>query len=198
MLNKLNEFLKNDGIQSITEGHIGECPEYVIALFNLVNNSTNIVDAIEIGMNSGHSAVSMLSGSWQLNLVSFDLGSHNYVLSAKRFIDTYFPGRHTLIIGNSMTTINNYANITDRKYDLIFIDGGHDKNCCYSDLVNCKRLAHSSTLIILDDYVEESVGRHNIGPKTSWDKLVSMKFIEQIKVVYFGNNRGFVCGNYVF
>lgn len=197
MINKLNEFLKTEGVL-ITEGHIGECQDYVNTLFNIVNNSKNIVDAIEIGMNSGHSAVTMLSGSWQLNLVSFDLGSHNYVLTAKKFIDTYFPGRHTLIIGNSMTTVNNYANITDRKYDLIFIDGGHDKNCCYSDLINCKRLAHENTLIILDDYVEESIERHNIGPKVSWDELVSMKFIEQIEVVYFGNNRGFVSGKYVF
>lgn len=148
-------------------------------------------------MNSGHSAVSMLAGSWQLNLVSFDIGSHDYILPAKRFIDTYFPGRHTLIVGNSMTTINNYANITDRKYDLIFIDGGHDKNC-YSDLINCKRLAHENTIVILDDYVEETLRKHNIGPKTSWDKLVSIGFINQDKIVYFGNNRGFASGKYVF
>lgn len=193
----LDLFLKKSGVV-VTEGHIGDCPEYCMFLSNIINNSNFIVNAMEIGMNAGHSTNALLSGNWQLNLVSFDLGSHDYVLTAKRYIDLYYPGRHTLIIGNSMSTVQIYANTTDKKFDLIFIDGGHDGNTCYADLINCKRLAHKNTVLILDDYIIDSKERHVQGPLNSWNELVSINFIKQDGVQRFREDKGFVHGHYVF
>ena len=73
------------------------------------------------------------------------------ITTHKSEIDNKYPDRHTLIIGNSLDTIPKFNN--DKKYDLIFIDGGHEYNISYNDLKNCKRLAHSDTLVIMDDVV---------------------------------------------
>ena len=58
-------------------------------------------------MNAGYSALTLLAASAQQNatLTSFDLGEFGAPLVAKRWIDAHFPGRHTLVLGDSRKTI---------------------------------------------------------------------------------------------
>ncbi len=42
---------------------------------------------MEFGFNAGHSSEVFLENNNSLLLTSFDLGEHNYVLSAKEYID---------------------------------------------------------------------------------------------------------------
>ena len=72
------------------------------------------------------------------NVVSFDLGIHSYVGKGKQFLDKKYPNRHKLIIGDSLLTIPLYTSKFHKKFDLIFIDGGHDYNIAKGDLINCK------------------------------------------------------------
>ena len=75
---------------------------------------------MEIGFNAGHSAELFLKYT-SAHVTSFDLGDHPYVTHAKEYIDAYYPGRHSLILGDSTVTVPKCIG----KYDIIFIDGGH-------------------------------------------------------------------------
>ena len=102
---------------------------------------------MEIGFNAGHSAELFLKYT-SAHVTSFDLGDP-YVAHAKEYIDAYYPGRHSLILGDSTVTVTNCIG----KYDVIFIDGGHDYDIALADLQNAKRLARKNTIVIMGSSV---------------------------------------------
>ena len=88
------------------------------------------------------------------------------------YIDKFYPNRHSLIIGNSSITVPEFSK-TGKKFDLIFIDGGHDYEIAFNDLLNCKKLSHNKTLIIMDDIIKDKnlMQDWNIGPAKAWEEL---------------------------
>lgn len=112
---------------------------------------------MEIGFNAGLSAINFLENTNAV-VVSFDIMLHDYCWYAKMFIDNKFPGRHILISGDSIVNVKTYANLSNIKFDLIFVDGYHSVNNAYNDLINSKQLANQNSIVILD----------NVSPHTSW------------------------------
>ena len=176
------------------EGHSQMCEEVTIFLRDIVNKE-GIINVMEIGFNGGHSAETLLSSNNNINLVSFDLGEHKYVELGKQFIDEHYSGRHTLIIGNSVNTVPEY--IGD-KFDIIFIDGGHDYVTAKTDLYNCRRLSHNDTIIILDDTMRtpEWIKFHNKGPNRAWDFMKKKNIIQELGSIDFNPRHGVSWGNY--
>ena len=142
---------------------------------------------MEIGFNGGHSALLFLSITPpETKVVSFDLGEYAYVFAAKRYIDSVFPGRHTLVTGDSTTTIPNYEEqVAHRlknpetapplKFDLIFIDGGHQDDIPLKDILNSQRLARDDRTIVAIDDICRSQARHahyTVEPTKAWDQMV--------------------------
>lgn len=142
---------------------------------------------MEIGFNGGHSALLFLSITPpETKIVSFDLGEYAYVFAAKRYIDSVFPGRHTLVTGDSTTTIPNYEEqVAHRlkntetapplKFDLIFIDGGHQDDIPLKDILNSQRLARDDRTIVAIDDICRSQARHahyTVEPTKAWDQMV--------------------------
>jgi predicted O-methyltransferase YrrM len=139
----LNEYLLERGISEL-EGNISEVPDQQVELASF---SKNIKTALEIGFNAGHSAEIMLENNPELNLISFDLGDHGYSLIGKQYIDITYPGRHTLIIGDSTMSIPKFIkDFPEKTFDLLFIDGGHDYEVAKADLENCRYLAHKESI----------------------------------------------------
>ena len=88
------------------------------------------------------------------NGISIDIGAHPYVLTAKTWIDKEWPGRHTLVIGDSTTALPKLMKLVPSlSPDLIFIDGGHDAPVPEMDIHNCLQLARPDTWIVVDDTV---------------------------------------------
>ena len=113
----------------------------------------------EIGFNAGHSAAAFLSGSLVPFVVSMDLGAHDYVVPAKNWIDKTFPGRHLLLVGDSVSNLPTMLKVMKGfSPDLIFLDGGHDAPIPAKDLECCLRLARPDTLIVIDDVVPHHTG----------------------------------------
>lgn len=61
--------------------------------------------------------------------------------------------RHDLFVGNSAQTLPGAFKATDyRKFDLVFIDGGHHEDTIRLDWENVQEFIHDDTVIVFDDY----------------------------------------------
>ncbi len=186
----LDKYLNDRGLV-VYEGYSQQVPGQVERLIQLCKGAKTIM---EIGFNGGHSADIFLKHS-DATVVSFDIGSHGYVTAAKEYIDITYPGRHSLVLGNSLQTIPAFVG---GPFDLIFIDGGHDSSIAIADLANCRRLAHKDTLVLMDDtmYTGHWVMGWTKGPTHSWTEAVKRgEVIEDGKEDY-DVGRGMSWGKY--
>ena len=132
----------------------------------------------EIGFNAGCSSYALLKYVPDATVVSFDLGEHASVSVNKKLIDNKFPGRHTLICGDSRETVPAFAHSNpDLRFDLVFIDGGHDYEVARADLANMRPLSSDRTALIMDDLVPwQSYGA---GPTKAWEEAIGDNLVQQ-------------------
>jgi predicted O-methyltransferase YrrM len=156
-IEKINAFIKSIDYAENPEG--SSMPDQILYYFDLFQRNAHIKTVVEIGFNLGISAASFLSSRSDVSVVSVDIGSHGYVLPAKRNIDRHFPNRHTLVIGDSATTIpflhNFFGSMT---VDLFMIDGDHREPAPAVDLANALSWCSEETYIIVDDVLEGNNG----------------------------------------
>ena len=127
---------------------------------NMVLNN-NIKNVMEIGFNSGFSALLMLISNPNIRISCFDLGEHIYTIPCYEKLKKTFGNRINITIGDSTKTLQH---IND-KYDLIHIDGGHSIEVAKSDIINSYRLSKPKTILIMNDY--DFPNLHNI-----WDSYI--------------------------
>lgn len=148
----LDTYLSEQGV-CVTEGYVTDGQK--AGFIRDIQRIPNIKKILEIGFNAGHSAELFLTTTQCEKLVSFDINSHPYLKIGAEFIKKKFGDRFTLVEGDSMIKVPEYATYSNEKFDLIFIDGGHSFECCFSDIQNCSKLAHQETFVLIDDYERE-------------------------------------------
>jgi predicted O-methyltransferase YrrM len=127
--------------------------EYTDVYLNKTKNISNVVlnknikNVLEIGFNSGFSALLMLLTNPSLCITCIDLGDHTYTLPCYEKIKETFGERIKIILGDSTKTLSSIQG----EYDLIHIDGGHSTFISTSDIVHSYRLS-KRTILIMDDY----------------------------------------------
>jgi FkbM family methyltransferase len=171
----------------IVEGGSYQIVHQVARLRELIYQ-TSPKSIMEIGFNAGHSALLFLAITPpETKVVSFDLGEYAYVFAAKRYIDLVFPGRHTLVTGDSTTTVSKYEEqVAHRmnnpktapplRFDFIFIDGGHQGDIPMKDIMNSKRLAAGAhTVVAIDDISRDQAhqAHYTVEPTKAWNEMIS-------------------------
>tara|TARA_A100001015_G_C14998996_1_gene717515 strand:- start:1543 stop:2142 length:600 start_codon:yes stop_codon:yes gene_type:complete len=196
-MSNLNDFYKKNSVHA-GEGYSQQLPEQSKFLREMVNKE-NVKNVMEIGFNAGHSAELFLSSNKNINLVSFDIGEHLCSLWGKNFIDQKYPNRHKLILGDSTKTVPEFSKKNNIKFDVIFIDGGHTYDIALADIKNCKELAHSGTIVIVDDIVRrmDYMLKRRMGPKQAWNAAKKMGIINMISYKDYERGRGNVWGKYI-
>jgi len=193
----LTNYIKEKKI-NINEGFSQQIIWQVNDLSLLAKEAKTIM---EIGFNAGHSSELFLSLNSEVTVVSFDLGLYDSVLVGKEYIDSKYPGSHILILGDSTLTVPKYIKENpDMKFDFIFIDGGHEYNIVKADLDNCKSLAHSNTIVAIDDTIFTSydwIHFYNKGPIAAWTEGINSQLIKQIDARDYMSGRGMSWGKYI-
>jgi predicted O-methyltransferase YrrM len=161
-------------IQEVIEGSISE--KQILFFIEYLIQNPNIKNILEIGFNLGSSAAAFLSARTDTIVISIDIGIHSYVKDAKKVINTCFPNRHTLLIGDSKILMRKIELIYPNfKPDLIFIDGDHIEPTPIIDLRNALYLANKDTSIILDDC---SIANGYAGVIQAYLELIKYKEID--------------------
>jgi len=138
----------------------------------------------EIGFNIGFSSIAFLEAAPDTTVVSFELDRRHAVMMAKEFVDTRYPGRHELVIGDSRTTVPQYAEADGGRFDLVFVDGGHEYEIAAADVANARALAKPGGLIVVDDLVPWYPWGE--GPHLAWTEAVADGLITPIESVVDG------------
>lgn len=159
----------------------------------------------EIGFNAGISSYIFLAANPNATVYSFDINEYGYVQSAKKYINEHFPGRHHLIIGDSLKTVpafkKEHPTIT---FDLVFVDGSHDYAIAKADLANMRTYATKDTILVTDDLTPWKPWGE--GPTKAWQELVSSGLVQQLELYRDGRKvktieppgeRSWVIGRYV-
>jgi predicted O-methyltransferase YrrM len=188
----LDEYLASFGFTEL-EGHCQQVSGQV-RVMKAICKHTNIRNMLEIGFNAGHSANLILQANPHLHLTSYDIGDHEYTKIGKQYIDIMFPGRHTLVLGDSKVTVPKDT----KKYDAFFIDGGHDYETALADILNCKVLANQSAIVLVDDVIltESMAVSYTIGPTKAVGDCVRNGLIDELFIWHFCHGRGMFSGYY--
>jgi hypothetical protein len=116
-----------------------------LAMFAMAHD--NIV---EIGFNSGFSALLMLTANPDLKLTSVDICEHKYTQPCFEYLSSMFSGRINLVKGDSTEVL---AGVLEANKDLTgyIIDGGHGLITAEKDLRNVLLYANSDAVLCFDD-----------------------------------------------
>jgi len=98
----------------------------------------------EVGFNAGHSSLMWLMAGAD-RVVSFELGHHNYSHVAAQWLSARFPGRLHVVMGDASQTVPTFhAMFPEERCHIVLIDGGHELEPAWADVVNFKPLVHAT------------------------------------------------------
>lgn len=170
IINEIGE--KLEGNIFMTNHKIKYSNKFINKVKNINNYSLNKDNILEIGFNSGFSAVLMLLSNPNCKITCVDLGEHKYTIPCYNKIKKDFGDRINLIIGSSVDVLPNLVD----KYDLIHIDGCHKVSVAEQDIINSYKLCKDGTIIIFDDC-------HTRKLNILWNKYIELYNLKEMPML---------------
>ena len=195
-LHSLSNYYKKNNI-SIIEGNSLQSKEQEDYLKTFKHSFNNI---LEIGFNGGHSSELFLENNENAKVTSVDLGYWYYCKFGYEFLRKKYPNRIEVFFNDSIKALKDYSTIKRTVYDFIYIDGNHTYEYALNDILNCKKFSNESTILVLDDVVQDPKFRTeaNKAPTDVWNKLKEENVISELECMHFKDiNRGVAVGKYV-
>ena len=110
----------------------------------------------EIGFNAGHSSGMYLSVFESAKVYAFDICRHRYTeLNANYLKAEFGTDRIDLTCGDSLQTLRDWDGA--ERFDYFFVDGNHDFEFAYGDILNACNLMAKGGTIAVDDCNLKSV-----------------------------------------
>jgi predicted O-methyltransferase YrrM len=153
MSSNLRDFSKSISTLPIRVGSINKAQQAF--LYTFLQEHSEIKNVLETGFHVGLSAAIMMEARPDIRVVSSDIFWFDYTRRAKLLLDIYYPGRSTLLAGNSVNTLPTFFNTVPYTPDFVFIDGGHERPVPYIDLYHILNHIKTGTPIMIDDYCQE-------------------------------------------
>jgi len=148
---------------------------------NVIVSCQNKTKALEIGFNSGFSAVLILLSNRDIKLTCVDIGWHSYVIPCYEQIKKDFGDRIELLVGDSRIVV---PTIND-SFDLVHIDGGHSEDIAESDILHTNKLLMKNAVIIMDD-VNMNDDNHVLAKL--WKKYIQLYNYKEVSFEIFKND----------
>jgi hypothetical protein len=152
----LDRYLKGKGYHltpagtPIDEGYIS--PKQREMFIEELKKLSGIQKIAEVGFNAGHTSEIFLEFVKNSQVVSFDINRHYYTQAGVGFIQSKYKERFRFVEGDSLQSINEFSQThPEERFDLIYIDGCHLFAVCLDDILNFRKMAHSATVLWIDD-----------------------------------------------
>ncbi|MDC3332840.1 class I SAM-dependent methyltransferase [bacterium] len=156
MVESLERIVRSVSVGSEFEGNcfyrhttFEKMPELINKQVNIMNAATPASDILEIGFNAGHSCLLMLLANPTSRITTIDICEHPYTDKCYSYLQLMFPGRLTLLEGNSRSILS--VSIPNEPFDLIHIDGAHDYQSANLDFYQSILKGRKNARIIFDD-----------------------------------------------
>lgn len=107
-------------------------------------------EVVEIGFNSGFSALLMLTANPKLKLTCVDICEHKYTEPCFQYLKTIFEDRITLVKGDSTVVLPEVLQ-SNKSLTGYIIDGGHGLDVAEQDLQNVIKYANNGAVLCFDD-----------------------------------------------
>jgi hypothetical protein len=107
-------------------------------------------EVVEIGFNSGFSALLMLTANPELKLTCVDICEHQYTEPCFQYLKTIFEDRITLVKGDSTVVLPEVLQ-SNKNLTGYIIDGGHGLGVAEKDLQNVIKYANDGAVLCFDD-----------------------------------------------
>ena len=115
----------------------------------------------EVGFNGGHTSAAVLSATRHVTVRSFDIGEYgDHTARNAAWLASMHPKRFNLTMGNSLATLPQLARRVEAglepSCDVVLVDGSHDEQPTYKDLVHFRRAASPGAFVVTDDLDSKS------------------------------------------
>jgi len=184
----LSEFIQEVSKLPIKVGSVNGGQQRFIQDF--LKSHPEVKHILETGFHVGLSAAIMMEARPDISVTSFDIFWFDYTRKAKLLLDIAYPGRNTLVAGNSINTLPTFFTQNTCSPDFVFIDGGHEHPIPYIDLYYILNHVKPGTYIMIDDYCMEHGQQGVIG---AVNRFIELGVIAESQV-YKSEDRGWVFG----